>query len=53
MMKIAVIGSRGFNDYDKLKDFVAKGADSLGERWANNNADLAKSKLKELIIISL
>lgn len=50
-MKIAVIGSRGFNDYDKLKTsleeykdtstlFVsggAKGADSLGERWAREN----------------
>ena len=50
-MTIAVIGSRGFNDYDKLKssleeykdkatNFVsggAKGADSLGERWAREN----------------
>jgi len=50
-MKIAIIGSRGFNDYDKLKanlEFYidkatllisggAKGADSLGERWAKEN----------------
>lgn len=48
-MKIAVIGSRGFNDYDKLKSILsefkitllisggARGADSLGERYAKEN----------------
>ena len=50
-MKIGVVGSRGFNDYKLLKDTLdkylpeatvvvsggAKGADSLGERWANEN----------------
>jgi len=50
-MKLAIIGSRGFSDYqllestleqykDKITEVVsggAKGADSLGERWANNN----------------
>ena len=46
-MRIAVIGSRDFNDYDQLKMVLnehdniellvsggAKGADSLGESWA-------------------
>lgn len=47
-MKLAIIGSRSFNDYSKLKselkDYVsevtqvisggAKGADQLGEKWA-------------------
>ena len=50
-MKIGVIGSRGFNDYKLLKDTLdkylpeatvvvsggARGADSLGERWAKEN----------------
>jgi hypothetical protein len=52
-MKLAVVGSRGFNDYDLLKSKLndihlrkpitcivsggAKGADSLGEKWANEN----------------
>lgn len=48
-MKVAVIGSRGFNDYDLVKETLkhhtitllvsggAKGADSLGERYANEN----------------
>ena len=50
-MKIGVVGSRGFNNYKLLKDTLdkylseatvivsggAKGADSLGERWANEN----------------
>jgi len=52
-MKVAVIGSRGFTDYSKLKDYLdrlnalrpislivsggAAGADSLGERWADEN----------------
>ena len=52
-MKIAVIGSRGFNDYELLKyklDKIherkpitiivsggAKGADKLGEKWAKEN----------------
>jgi hypothetical protein len=48
-MKVAVIGSRSFNDYDEvkktLKDIVitlivsggAKGADTLGERYADEN----------------
>jgi hypothetical protein len=46
-MKVAVIGSRGFNDFGKLKDVLdriegvthvvsggAKGADTLAEQWA-------------------
>ena len=51
MLKIGVIGSRGFNDYklvcdtlnpykEKLYQIVsggARGADSLGEKWANEN----------------
>lgn len=53
-MRIAIIGSRGFNDYDKLEKTLneyldkedkvsmivsggARGADSLGERWAKEN----------------
>lgn len=52
-MKVAVIGSRGFTDYEKVKDYLgrldskrkitlivsggADGADSLGERWADEN----------------
>lgn len=52
-MKVAVIGSRGFTDYAKMKDYLdrlnsmrpitlvvsggAEGADSLGERWADEN----------------
>jgi len=50
-MKIGVVGSRSFNDYKLLKDTLdkylseatiivsggAKGADSLGERWAKEN----------------
>jgi hypothetical protein len=52
-MKVAVIGSRGFADYEKVKDYLgrlnakrkialivsggADGADSLGERWADEN----------------
>jgi len=50
-MKIAVIGSREFNDYSKLKQEIeklnltiskvisggAKGADALGEIWAREN----------------
>jgi hypothetical protein len=48
-MKVAVIGSRGFNDYDKVKQTLstlkisllisggAKGADTLGERYAKEN----------------
>lgn len=50
-MKLAIIGSRGFDDYELVKsvlsDYVdkvtmvvsggAKGADSLGEKWANEN----------------
>jgi hypothetical protein len=46
-MKIAVVGSRTFNDYSRIKAVLdgfnistivsggAKGADSLGERYAN------------------
>lgn len=50
-MKLAIVGSRTFNDYDMLVDFIkknydiseithivsggAKGADALGERFAN------------------
>lgn len=51
MYKLAVIGSRNFDDYDllemildKFKDKIttivsggANGADSLGEKWANKN----------------
>ena len=49
-MKLAIVGSRTFNDYEKLVDFIdenydfneidyivsggAKGADTLGERFA-------------------
>ena len=46
-MNVAIIGSRGFNDYELVKSILekyndvttivsggAKGADSLGERWA-------------------
>jgi len=48
-MKVAVIGSRNFNDYELVKETLtklditllvsggAKGADSLGERYANEN----------------
>jgi len=50
-MRLAIIGSRDFNNYellceelesykDKITEVVsggAKGADSLGERWANEN----------------
>ena len=48
-MKIAVIGSRNFNDYELVKTTLstlnitllvsggAKGADSLGERYATEN----------------
>lgn len=48
-MKVAVIGSRTFNDYQKLKDTLSKidislvvsgganGADKLGEQYANEN----------------
>ena len=51
-MKLAIVGSRSFNDYDMLVDFIeenynvedithvisggAKGADALGERFAND-----------------
>jgi hypothetical protein len=51
LLKIGVVGSRGFNDYKLLKDTLdkyldsvylivsggAKGADQLGEKWANEN----------------
>ena len=51
MIKIGVIGSRSFNDYELLKRTLdeylgkvwiivsggAKGADSLGEKWAIDN----------------
>ena len=51
IMKLAIIGSRTFNDYDVLCDNLesmintttlvvsgaAKGADSMGERWAKDN----------------
>lgn len=51
LLKIGVVGSRGFNDYKLLKDTLdkylnnvylivsggAEGADSLGEKWANEN----------------
>lgn len=48
-MKVAVIGSRGFDDYDLVKETLsdlnitllvsggARGADSLGERYAKEN----------------
>ena len=50
-MKLAIIGSRTFNDYELLCDHLeehlntttmvvsgaARGADSLGEKWAINN----------------
>lgn len=48
-MKVAVIGSRSFNDYQRLKDTLSKidisllvsgganGADKLGEQYANEN----------------
>ena len=48
-MKVAVIGSRGFDDYEMVKTALsplkitllisggAKGADLLGERYANEN----------------
>ena len=52
-MKLAVVGSRNFNDYGLLKKYLdkihsvepitfivsggAKGADSLSERWAKEN----------------
>lgn len=50
-MKLAIIGSRSFNDYNKLKEILepykskitliisgaAKGADVLGEKWAIEN----------------
>jgi len=50
-MKLAIIGSRDFNDYELLKQELepyknkitlvisggAKGADTLGERWAKEN----------------
>ena len=51
LLKIGVIGSRGFNDYklvcDTLDEYLedvflivsggAKGADMLGEKWANES----------------
>ena len=58
-MKLAIVGSRTFGDYGKLEQFIrdnfdvdcithiisggAKGADSLGERFAKDNA-------KELVV---
>jgi len=52
-IKLAIVGSRGFDDYDLLKETIhknytidkigyivsggAKGADSLGERFADEN----------------
>jgi len=52
-MKLAVVGSRDFNDYDLLKKYLdkihsvepitfiisggARGADKLSERWAKEN----------------
>jgi len=49
-MRIGIIGSRGFNDYELVKTVMneyegvevvvsggARGADMLGERWANEN----------------
>lgn len=52
LLRIGVIGSRGFNDYKLLKDTLdeyldrvflivsggARGADMLGEKWANENS---------------
>jgi hypothetical protein len=50
MTKVAIIGSRNFNDYELVKKIMetipdidliisggAKGADSLGELWAKEN----------------
>lgn len=49
MMKLAVVGSRGFRDYAKLSEAItqfspsliisggARGADQLGETWARRN----------------
>jgi hypothetical protein len=51
MTKLAIIGSRSFNDYKLLKEYLepyrekislvisgaAKGADIMGETWAKNN----------------
>lgn len=58
-MRLAIVGSRTFGDYEKLEKFIrdnfdvdsithiisggAKGADSLGERFAKENA-------KELVV---
>ena len=50
-MRIAIIGSRTFNDYELLQETLenykdqisvivsggARGADTLGERWAKEN----------------
>jgi hypothetical protein len=50
-MKLAIIGSRTFNNYELLYDYLeehlntttmvvsgaARGADSMGERWAKEN----------------
>jgi hypothetical protein len=48
-MRVAVIGSRSFNDYEKLKEVLSKiditllvsggasGADKLGEQYANEH----------------
>lgn len=50
-MKIAIVGGRDFNDYEKLKNALtpylarcdveicgeAKGADTLGAKWAQEN----------------
>ncbi len=48
-MKVAVIGGRDFNDYERLKNILslfhislmvsggARGADSLGEKYADEN----------------
>ena len=53
-MKIAIIGSRTFNDYNRLKRILdlypiskmisgkAEGADSLGERYADENEIIKK-----------
>ena len=60
-MKIAIIGSRGFDDYELLKRSLepfrdqitlvisggAKGADSLGEKWARENGIETKIFLPE------
>lgn len=51
LLKIGVVGSRGFNDYKLMKDTLdeykdkvflivsggARGADSLAEKWADEN----------------